>query len=93
MHHYNKTIPFIDNHQLSKKNEYDIETLEYNIGNLELRKLLQTQKLTPEFCVKYILNPEEHGMSREDHYFCDFDILHLLTFQTPIFTALKNKKA
>jgi len=71
----NNNIPFICNHQLSKKNQYDIETLEYNISNLELRKLLQTQKLTPEFCVKYILNPEEHGMSREDYYFCDYDIL------------------
>jgi hypothetical protein len=70
-----KTFPIIENYELSKKNQYDIETLEYNICNLSLRKLLQTQILTPEFCVKYILEPEEHGMCREDHYFCDFDIL------------------
>jgi hypothetical protein len=71
-----QTYCTIYNYQLSfNKNKYDIETLEYNIDNLGLRKLLQTQKLTPEFCAKYILNPEKYGMCREDHYLCDDDIL------------------
>jgi len=69
-----KTIPIIYHYQLSNQ-KFDIETLEYNIDRLGLKKLLQTQVLTPEFCVKYILNPEEHGMCREDHYICLDDIV------------------
>ena len=68
-----KTI--IQNHQLRGK-KYDIETLEYNIDNLSLRNLLKTQILTAEFCAKYLMNPEEHGMCREDHYIDWNDILH-----------------
>lgn len=67
-----KTI--IQNHQLRCK-KYDIETLEYNIDNLSLRNLLKTQILTAEFCAKYLMNPEEHGMCREDHYIDWNDIL------------------
>jgi hypothetical protein len=69
-----RTIPIIQHHQLSYE-KFDIETLEHNIDRLGLKKLLQTQVLTPEFCVKYILNPQEHGICREDHYICKNDIL------------------
>jgi hypothetical protein len=82
MQYSEKTFTNIENYELSKKNQYDIETLEFNIGNLSLRKLLQTQVLTPEFCIKYILEPEEHGMCIEDYYFCDFDILKYQTHIT-----------
>ena len=68
-------IPYISNDELSKKNQYDIEILEYNASHLELRKLLTTQVLTPEFCITYILNSEKHGSCAEDDYFCDSDIL------------------
>jgi len=68
------TIPIIQHYQLSFE-KFNIETLEYNIDRLGLKKLLQTQILTPEFCVKYILNPEEYGMCREDHYICFNDIV------------------
>jgi hypothetical protein len=67
-------IPYISNSQLSKKNQYDIKILEYNASHLELRKLLTTQVLTPEFCITYILNSEKHGSCAEDDYFCDSDI-------------------
>ena len=70
----NKRMEIIYNYQLSDK-KYDIATLEYNIDRLSLKKLLVSQKLTPEFCVKYLLNPEEHGMCVEDSYICDSDIL------------------
>ena len=70
----NKRMEIIYNHQLRYK-KYDIATLEYNIDRLSLGMLLRTQKLTPEFCVKYILNSEEHGMCVEDSYICDSDIL------------------
>jgi len=65
---------FIENYQLMYY-KYDIETLEYNIDRLSLRKLLVTQKLTPEFCKLYLLNPEEHAMCVEDHYISIKDIL------------------
>ena len=56
-------------------NNYDIDTLEYNIDRLGLKRLLVTQILTAEFCVKYLLNPEEHGMCVEDEYISKNDIL------------------
>ena len=34
-------MPYISNDQLSKKNQYDIEILEYNASHLELSKLLK----------------------------------------------------
>ena len=71
---FKNKIPYISNSELSKKNQYDIETLEYNASHLELRKLLTTQVLTPEFCITYILQPEKHGSCAEDDYFCDSDI-------------------
>ena len=67
-------LEFIENHQLMYY-KYDIETLEYNIDRLSLRKLLVTQTLTPHFCQLYLLNPEEHGMCVEDHYISIEDIL------------------
>ena len=76
--------PIIQNLHLSNR-KYDIETLEHNIDHLELKRILQTQVLTPEFCVKYILNPEEYGMCREDHYITQVQILiyqpHITTLQ------------
>ena len=64
----------IQHHELMY-NKYDIDTLEYNIDRLGLRRLLITQKLTADFCVKYLLNPEEHGMCVEDQYISKDDIL------------------
>ena len=62
-------------HQDLMYNKYNIEILEYNIDNLGLRRLLVTQTLTVDFCVKYLLNPEEHGMCVEDNYISKNDIL------------------
>lgn len=36
---------------------------------------LKTQILTPEFCIIYLLHPEEYGMCVEDHYISKGDIL------------------
>jgi len=69
-----KNIEIIENYQLMY-NKYDIETLEFNIDRLSLKKLLLTQTLTPEFCKLYLFNPEEHGMCVEDHYISIDDIL------------------
>ena len=64
----------IYNHQLSN-NKYDIVVLEKNIDRLSLKKLLQTQHLTAEFCEKYLLHPDLYGMSNEDSYISVEDIL------------------
>lgn len=56
----------IYNHNLSN-NKYDIKTLEKNINRLSLKKLLNTQILTYDFCIKYLLHPEEYAMCQEDY--------------------------
>lgn len=38
------------------KNQYDYETLKANIYVVSLVDILKTQKLTADFCLKYILN-------------------------------------
>ena len=68
------TIEIIHNHQLMYA-KYDITTLEYNIDRLSLRNLLKTQTLTPEFCIKYLLDPANHGICVEDNYISKEDIL------------------
>lgn len=42
------------------KNKYNYETLKANIYAVSLIDILKTQKLTPSFCIKYILNPDFH---------------------------------
>lgn len=69
-----KNIEIIQNYHLMY-NKYDIETLEFNIDRLSLKKLLVTQKLTSEFCKLYLLNPDEQAMCVEDYYISIEDIL------------------
>ena len=64
----------IHNYELSN-NKYDIVLLEDNIDRLSLKKLLQTQHLTAEFCKIYLLQPDLYGMSSEDYYITVEDIL------------------
>lgn len=68
------TLPIIYNYELSN-NRYSIEILEYNIDRLSLKRLLLTQHLSPNFCLKYLLNSEEYGMCNEDSYITKTDIL------------------
>ena len=42
------------------KNQYDYETLKSNIWSVSLIDMLKTQKLSSDFCVRYILNPTFH---------------------------------
>lgn len=48
------------------KQKYDIQILEENINNLSLRTLLNTQILTIDFCVKYILDHDNRYAWREE---------------------------
>lgn len=56
------------------KKKYSIQLLEENIHNLSISRILNTQILTPEFCVKYILN-EDYASCVEETYICDLDVL------------------
>jgi hypothetical protein len=59
----------IDNSDL-RINKYDIETLERNVNNLNMKTCVNTQILTAEFCVKYVLN-EDYMSCIEDTYCID----------------------
>lgn len=62
-------------------NKYDIQTLEHNIDELDLKAILRTQILTAEFCVKYILN-DDYASCVEDTYYFTYD--KVLLYQTHI---------
>ena len=59
----------IDNNDL-RINKYNIETLERNVDNLNMKTCVNTQVLTAEFCVKYVLN-EDYMSCIEDTYCID----------------------
>ena len=63
------------NDTLLRRNKYSIDILEKNIQYLSLKTLLYTQDLTPEFCVKYILD-EKYASCIEDTYIDVGDILN-----------------
>ena len=48
-----------------RQSKYSIEELEKNISNLNMKTIVNTQKLTIDFCVKYILN-EEYAQCNEE---------------------------
>ena len=54
----------LTNEELYKK-KYDYETLKTNIYVVSLLDILKSQKLTSDFCVKYILN-KDFQFSKEE---------------------------
>ena len=54
----------LSNEELYKK-KYDYKTLQSNIYVVSLLDILKSQKLTSEFCVKYILN-KDFQLSKEE---------------------------
>ena len=48
------------------KNYYSIEYLKENINNFSLWAILHTQILTPDFCVEYLLVPDNKYAKDED---------------------------
>lgn len=86
----------LTNEELYKKN-YDYKTLQSNIYVVSLLDILKTQKLTCDFCVKYILN-KDFQLSKEEEeinietikkyqpHLSDIDILNAYL------TCNKNKK-
>lgn len=47
--------------------KYDITTLEANVHHINMKTCVNTQVLTAEFCVKYVLN-EDYMSCIEDTY-------------------------
>ena len=68
---------------LNNRYKYSIDILEQNIveNHLDAKILVSTQKLTPEFCVKYILNLDIEGGGEESY---TLDICYILSKQTHI---------
>ena len=56
--------------------QYDLQTLKENIYAVSLRNILKTQKLTSEFCVKYILNTN-YQLNKEDENITVKEVLEL----------------
>jgi hypothetical protein len=56
--------------------QYDMRTLKENIYAVSLWDILKTQKLTKEFCVKYILN-KNYQMTDEDEKITIQEVLKL----------------
>jgi hypothetical protein len=62
-------------------NKYSIDILEENVSTLDEKILLVTQTLTPEFCIKYILDMDIDSGGEESYI---FDICYILHFQKHI---------
>ena len=57
-------------------NQYDMQTLKEHIFDVSLWDILRTQKVTKEFCVKYILN-KNYQISKEEEQIRLQDVLQL----------------
>ena len=60
--------------------QYDMETLIAHLDELNLRKIVRTQKLTLDFIKNYILN-EDYQITSEEQY---IDKYYVLQFQPHI---------
>jgi hypothetical protein len=65
-----------------RQKKYTIEELIKNIDHLSIKTLLYTQKLTPEFCLKYIINVPK---STEEEYITEEDIIRIQKFNENVF--------
>jgi hypothetical protein len=76
-----KKIKMLSDYDLRNK-KYTIEELIENIDNLSIKILLYTQDLTPEFCMKYIVNVQK---STEEDYITLDDIIRIQDFDESVF--------
>jgi len=60
-----------------KNNKYDLTILKENIYALSLIEILETQHLTPDFILKYILNPKYQLTSEEEN----ISLIHVFLHQ------------
>ena len=62
-----------------RQHKYSIEDLEKYINDLNMKTIVNTQKLTIDFCVKYILN-EEYAQCNEE---VDLLTVHYVSYNQP----------
>ena len=55
--------------------EYNMATLKHNINKLDLFTVMNTQTLTPKFCIDVILN-EEYQITPEEKTIDIYDVLN-----------------
>jgi hypothetical protein len=55
-----------------RTNKYSVETLIQNIDEINIKTCINTQTLTADFCVKYVLN-QEYMSCIEDTYLINID--------------------
>jgi hypothetical protein len=63
-------------------NLFSEDDLIENLDNLNINRILNTQKLTPKFCIKYIYCLDNNDSGSEDAYL--YDISHILRCQPHI---------
>ena len=63
------------------KRKYDIQTLEDNIDSLTIKSLILNQKLTPMFCVKYIIETDDYLCGDKEEF---IDMYYVLRNQSHI---------
>ena len=68
--------------------KYSIEELEKNIDNLNMKTIVNTQKLTVVFCVKYILN-ENYAQCNEE---VDLLTIYYVMYNQPHLNAIELNK-
>jgi len=56
--------------------QYDLQILKENIFDVSLWDILKTQKLTSDFCVKYILN-KNYQLEKKDQTITIHDVIKL----------------
>lgn len=56
--------------------QYDLQILKENIFDVSLWDILKTQKLTSDFCVKYILN-KKYQLEKKDETITIHDVIKL----------------
>ena len=66
-----------DGELYKNKNSYSIEYLKENIKDFSLWAILHTQTLTPDFCVEYLLVPDNnYAKDEEDEYIYINNVLY-----------------
>jgi hypothetical protein len=60
-----------------KNNKYDMQVLKEHIYAISLIEVLETQHLTSDFVLKYILNPKYQMTCEEEN----ISIMHVLLYQ------------
>jgi len=56
-------------------NKYSMKDIMTNLEHLDLKILVNTQRLTAEFCVKYIMNDNYVTCTEDQYLFCNDYVL------------------